>query len=175
MCVRMVHCTKHKLSYILYLLYIYLFKSYLPCVGWEQEWMPQEKCANFHILSSRSHLSEFWSFSWQKTEFFNNSVSVYWNIIIQHNNPHTPECLLMSLISNFYCFAFSTTAFLLSLLFQSRSQVVLGKVKSVELVLRIRILKWSSEDFHPLRCAARLGDGGEDLSWVETLAGVVSC
>ena len=81
----------------------------------------------------------------------------------------------MSLISNFYCFAFSTTAFLLSLLFQSRSQVVLGKVKSVELVLRIRILKWSSEDFHPLRCAVRLGDGGEDLSWVETLAVVFSC
>ena len=52
---------------------------------------------------------------------------------------------------------------------------MLGKVKSVELVLRIRILKWSSEDFHPLRCAVRLGDGGEDLSWVETLAVVFSC
>ena len=50
---------------------------------------------------------------------------------------------------------FYNSIFLLSLLFQSRSQVVLGKVKSVELVLRIRILKWSSEDFHPLRIAVR--------------------
>ena len=137
--------------------------------------MRQEVCVNFHILSSNPTIIWILNFS-QKNFSIIPSLYIEINSSAQYKNPHTSWLSFdVPRIFTFRLFTFSTAAFLLSLFFQSHSQVVLGKVKSVELVLRIRILKWSSEDFHPLRCAARLGDGGEDLSWVETLAGVVSC